>query len=366
MSKVLLLANHDIVLYNFRLELIERLLQDGHEVFIVSPYGNRIEDLKNLGCQYIKVDMDRHGTNPIKDLKLLVNCKKVFKSINPDIVFTYTIKPNIYGAMACKILKIPCVVNITGLGTAIEQKGILQKVTLTLYRIALKKVQTIFFQNEENMRFFQEKKLYPEKHKLLPGSGVNLKKFIPLEYPEEKNEIRFLFIGRIMRTKGVLELLGCARSVRRKHNNVFFDVIGWDDGGMSSEIEKASEEGVIVFFGKQNNEIPFIQNAHCIVLPSYFEGTSNVLLEAAASARPVIATDVPGCKETFEDGITGFSCKAKDVKSLETAIEKFLQLSHEEKAAMGEKGRSKMQKEYDRNIVVDRYINELNEIQRRK
>lgn len=366
MDRILFLANHDATIYNFRLELIERLLLDGYDVIIVSPYGNQIEDLKSLGCQYVKVNMDRHGMNPFKDLKLLTNYKKVLKNIKPDIVFTYTIKPNIYGAMACKALKIPCVVNITGLGTAVEQKGILQKITLTLYKIALKKVQTIFFQNEENMRFFREKKLYSEKHKLLPGSGVNLKKFIPLEYPEEKNEIRFLFIGRIMRTKGVFELFECARCMRAKYKNIFFDVVGWDDDGLAGEIEKAAREGTIVFHGKQNNVIPFIQQAHCIVLPSYFEGTSNVLLEAAASARPVIATDVPGCKETFEDGITGFSCKAKDVKSLETAIEKFLRLSHEEKAAMGKKGRLKMQKEYDRNIVVDRYINELNEIQRRK
>jgi glycosyltransferase len=366
MSKVLLLANHDIVLYNFRLELIERLLLDRHEVFIVFPYGNRINDLKKLGCQYIKIDMDRHGTNPVKDLKLLANYKKVLKSIKPDMVFTYTIKPNIYGALACKALKIPCVVNITGLGIAVEQRGILQKITLALYKIALKKVQTIFFQNEENMRFFKEKKLYPEKHKLLPGSGVNLEKFIPLEYPEEKDGIRFLFIGRIMRSKGVLELFECARRIRAKYENVFFDVVGWDDGGLVVEIEKAAKERAIVFHGRQDNVISFIQKAHCIVLPSYFEGMSNVLLEAAASARPVIASDVSGCRETFEEGITGFSCKVKDVESLEAAIKQFLQLPYGKKVEMGRKGRAKVEKEYDRNIVIERYMEELTRIQRRK
>lgn len=364
--RIVFCANHDASIYNFRLELVERLLQDGHEVIIVSPYGNRIEDLKSLGCQYVKIDMDRHGTNLVKELKLLANYKKALKSIKPNMVFTYTIKPNIYGAMACKALKIPCVVNITGLGTAVEQKGVLQKITLALYKIALKKVQTIFFQNEENMRFFREKKLYPKKHKLLPGSGVNLEKFVPLEYAEEKDGIRFLFIGRLMRAKGVLELFECARNIRKRYDNVFFDVVGWDDGGMSGEIKKASEDGTIVFYGKKDNVIPFIRKAQCIVLPSYFEGMSNVLLEAAASARPVIASDVPGCREIFEEGITGFGCKPKDSKSLEFAIEKFLRLSHEEKIEMGRKGRLKVEREYDRNIVIERYINELNEIQGRK
>lgn len=364
--KICLIGNSDVSIYGYRLELVEKLIALGYTVCIVTPNGPFISKLQAQGCLFYEVDVSRHGTNPVKDLKLLANYKKVLKSIKPDMVFTYTIKPNIYGAMACKALKIPCVVNITGLGTAVEQKGVLQKITLALYKIALKKVQTIFFQNEENMRFFKEKKLYPEKHKLLPGSGVNLKKFVPLEYPEEKDEIRFLFIGRIMRTKGVLELFECARDIRKKYTNVFFDIVGWDDGGMSDEIEKASKEGAIVFYGKQDNVIPFIQKAQCIVLPSYFEGMSNVLLEAAASARPVIASDIPGCRETFEEGITGFNCKAKDSKSLEFAMEKFLRLSHEEKIEMGRKGRLKVEREYDRNIVIEHYINELNEIQRRK
>lgn len=360
MSKVLLLGNHDIVLYNFRLELIERLLQDGHEVIIVSPYGNRIEDLKSLGCQYIKIDMNRHGTNPIKDLKLLVNCKKIFKNIKPDVVFTFTIKPNIYGAMACKALKIPCVVNITGLGTAVEQKSILQKITLTLYRIALKKVQTIFFQNEENMCFFKEKKLYPEKHKLLPGSGVNLKKFIPLEYPEEKNKIRFLFIGRIMKEKGIDYYLKTAEYIKSKYAHTEFHVCGFVEAEYKGKLDDFVKRGIIVYHGLVKDVSAIYRQMHCLVFPSYYpEGISNVLLEAASSGRPVITTNRAGCRETVEDGKTGFLISVKNQEALNNVVEKFIALSNEQRRGMGLAGRRKVEQEFDRQIVVQKYCEEL-------
>lgn len=171
MSKVLFLVNHDVVIYNFRLELVERLLDDGYKVVISSPYGERIEDLKALGCEYYGIDIERHGINLFQEIKLLSTYKKLVRKVKPDIVFSYTIKPNIYGAIACKKKRIPFVANITGLGMAVENKGLVQKISVLLYRIAFTKVQKVFFQNRENMQFFIEHKIAMGKHGLLPGSG---------------------------------------------------------------------------------------------------------------------------------------------------------------------------------------------------
>ena len=183
MKKVLFLVNHDVVIYNFRLELVERLLSDGYEVHISSPYGERIEDLKRLGAIFHETNMDRHGMNPINELKLLQNYKKLLKKIKPDIVLGYTIKPNIYGAMAAESVNIPFVANITGLGTAVENPGLSQKISIILYKIAFRKVQKVFFQNTENQQFFIDHKIALGKHGLLPGSGVNLRRFTVKEFP---------------------------------------------------------------------------------------------------------------------------------------------------------------------------------------
>lgn len=364
--RIVFCANHDASIYNFRLELVERLLQDGHEVIIVSPYGNRIEDLKSLGCQYVKIDMDRHGTNLVKELKLLANYKKALKSIKPNMVFTYTIKPNIYGAMACKALKIPCVVNITGLGTAVEQKGVLQKITLALYKIALKKVQTIFFQNEENMRFFSEKKLYPEKHKLLPGSGVNLKKFAVQEYPDDKI-VRFVFVARLMKEKGIDQYLEAAEYIKKKYPNTEFHICGFCEDEYKDKLEKLKGSETVIYHGMVGDMTEIYRNMHCTVHPTYYpEGLSNVLLESCACARLIITTDRAGCREVIEDGVNGFVVKEKDSQDLIDKIEKFLSLSYEEKIQMGLNGRAKVEREFDRNIVIDAYLKELKRLSFKK
>ena len=186
MSKVLFLVNHDVVIYNFRLELVERLIADGHEVIISSPYGERIEDLKALGCEYREIELSRHGMNPLKELKLISTYKKLLREARPDIVFSYTIKPNIYGAIACRAVKVPCVANITGLGTAVENGGIAQKIIVMLYKYALARAQKIFFQNEENRKLFETHKIALGRHDYIPGSGVNLEKFAPLPYEENE------------------------------------------------------------------------------------------------------------------------------------------------------------------------------------
>ena len=359
--KILILANNDVGLYKFRKELIEALLK-GHEVHISLPYGEFVDDMVELGCIYHNVEFDRHGTNPIKELGQISYYKKLLKSIKPNVVLTYTIKPNIYGGMACAAVKVPYFCNITGLGTAIENLGIMQKISLTLYCLGLKKARKVFFQNQQNLDFMLKHKVVKSNYHLLPGSGVNLNNFTLMDYPNEQTNINFLFIGRVMKDKGIDEFLSMAKQIKSKYQCTSFDIIGMIDGDYEDTINTAVSEGYINYHGLQSDVKPFIQKAHCVVLPSYHEGMANVLLEAAASGRPVIASDIAGCRETFDEGISGFACRARSAESLTQAIEKFINVPYEQKEKMGIEGRKKVEQQFSRQIVIDTYLKEINNI----
>ncbi len=359
MKRILFLVNGEIVIYNFRLELVERLLKDGYEVWISSPWGERIEELKNMGCQYVETNLSRHGKNPIDDLKLLRHYKRIIKEIKPDSVLTYTIKPNIYGAMACKSCNIPCISNITGLGTAVENGGLIQKITVMLYKKAFKKVRRVFFQNEENRQFFVDRNIAVDKHAMLPGSGVNLSKFVPIEYPSDE-KIRFAFVARIMKEKGIDHYLEAARVIREKHPNTEFSVCGFCEDEYKGKLKEYSDAGIVIYHGMVKDIREIHKGIHCLVLPSYYpEGLSNSLLEACASARPIITTDRSGCREVIDNGINGYIVKQRDTEDLIAQIEKFIALSNEEKREMGIAGRKKVEAEFDRQIVVNKYMKEL-------
>lgn len=360
--KILILANNDVGLYKFRKELIEALNQN-YEVHISLPYGEFVNDLVNLGCIYHNFEFLRHNTNPFKELSLISYYKKLIKQIRPDLVLTYTIKPNVYGGLACQLLKIPYFTNITGLGTAVLNGGLMSKITLFLYKIGLKKAGTVFFQNEENKNFFINKRIVSDNYKLLPGSGVNLQEYVFCDYPKDDKPLKFLFIGRIMRDKGIEEFLSCAEHIKKSHSNTQFDIIGdFDEEAYKTIIEQLEEKNIINYLGVQSDVKPFIKSHHATILPSYHEGISNVLLESAASGRPVIATDVSGCRETYDDNVTGFSCKAKSTESLISAVEKFIALTYDEKIQMGVKARTKAEAQFDRNIVINAYLNEINKL----
>ena len=364
MSKVLFLVNHDVVIYNFRLELVERLLADGHSVVISSPYGERIDDLINLGCEYKEIKMSRHGTNPFKELGLIFAYRKILKETQPDIVLAYTIKPNIYGSIACRLSKIPCVTNITGLGTAVENGGIMQKITVMLYKLALGKARKIFFQNEENMRFFADQKIANQsQYQLIPGSGVNLEHFCPIEYPADKEKVEFAFISRIMQEKGIDQYIDAAKIIKKKHPNTVFHVCGFCEQDYEDKLKALEGDGVITYHGMVRDVRSMLAHTHCTVHPTYYpEGISNVLLESSACARPIITTDRSGCREVIDDGVNGFIVEQKNSSDLIEKIEKFLSLTWEEKRAMGLAGRKKAEKEFDRQIVVEAYMNIVNEL----
>jgi glycosyltransferase involved in cell wall biosynthesis len=357
--KILVFANFGMGLYNFRKELLEELIKQNHEVYISLPNDEYVPKLKDIGCKFVNTPLDRRGTNPFTDFKLLFNYIKLIKRINPDIVLTYTIKPNIYGGIACAVTKTPYITNITGLGTSIENKGLIQKFTLFLYRLGLKKASCVFFQNETNRKFFINNRIVKGNTRLLPGSGVNLENHKFEEYPIEDGKLKFLFIGRIMKAKGIEELLEAAQLLKREYPNVEFDLIGGSEENYSQKLDELERQNIIKYHGQQENVHSYIKKSHAIILPSYHEGLANVLLESASSGRPVLASKVPGCIETFEDGLTGFGFEPRSVESLVTAIYKFINLSYEQRIAMGMAGREKMENEFDRNIVILAYLKEI-------
>lgn len=359
-KRVLFLVNHDVVIYNFRLELVERLLQEGYDVYVSSPYGERIEDLKELGCHYYDIRMDRHGMNPLEEIKLFHSYVKQIGEIKPDIILGYTIKPNIYGAIVAQLRHIPFVANITGLGTAVENPGVKQRLLVLLYKFAFRKVQRVFFQNEENQQFFIDNKIAIGRHGLLPGSGVNLERFPLLEYPDDNEVVRFAFISRIMKEKGIDQYLEAAKYIKNKYPNTEFHVCGFCEEEYEGQLEELSEKGIVIYHGMIRDVSAFLKDIHCVVHPTYYpEGISNVLLEACASGRPIITTDRAGCREVVEDGMNGYMIQQRDEKGLIEAMEKFLQLEFEERKKMGLGAREKVEQQFDRQVVVEAYMKEI-------
>ncbi len=357
--KVLFLVNHDVVIYNFRLELVEKLLNEGYEVIISSPYGERIDDLCKMGAKFVETKIERHGMNPFADLKLIVDYYNLIKKEKPDMVLTYTIKPNIYGGIAAGVCNVRYVANITGLGTAVEHKGFLQIITTNLYRVAFRKIQCLFFQNDENKEFFEKKVSNRYNTKLLPGSGVNLERFQLLDYPSEET-VEFIFISRIMKEKGIEQYLEMAKYIRGKYQNTRFHICGFCEEDYEEELRELQNKGVIIYHGMVRNVNEYIEKTHCTIHPSFYpEGMSNVCLESAACGRPVITTDRSGCRETVDDGKTGYIVKQKDTQDLIDKVEKFISLSYEEKKQMGLNARAKMEKEFSREIVVEEYMREI-------
>lgn len=356
MKKIVILGNHHVVLYNFRKELIQRLLEDGHQVITALPYTEEANKLKNMGCKLIDIPVERRGTNPVTDLKLLFRYYKLLQKEKPDIVYTYTIKPNIYGGIACRFLKIPYLVNVTGLGSAMEGEGILQKITSCLYRIAVKKADCVFFQNEMNRQVFEKRNISGKAEELLPGSGVNLKHFYYMEMPSSELT-EFIYISRVMKEKGIEQFLEAAKAIRDRYPNTRFHVLGFCEEEYEEILIDLQKKGVIEYHGMQEDVRVFLKTCHCLVHPSFYpEGMSNVCLEAAACGRAVITTKRYGCKETVENGVTGYLVDEKNTDQLIDRIETFLLLSHEEKMKMGQAARMKMEREFGRDKVVEAYI----------
>lgn len=362
-KKVILLGNHSLVIFNFRKEIIKELLEKGFEVIISLPYDEKVDEMVSWGCKYERIEVDRRGVNPITDAKLLLNYLKLIKKIKPDVVLAYTAKPNVYGGIACRILKVPCVNNVTGLGSGFKKGRLIKFILETLYKCGLKKSKCVFFQNSSDMDLLIERKVVTGQFKLLPGSGVNLSEYSFEEL--EDSEPRFLFVGRIMRDKGIDQYLEASKAIKGKYPEVQFDLVGFVEETQphyNDMITKLVDESIIQFHGFQKDVKPFMKKSHCLVQPSYGEGLSNVMLEAGAMGRILIASNIPGCREIIDVGENGFTFSVKNTESLIEQIENVILLDSDKRTSFGVASRKKIEKEFSRSIVIKKYMELINEI----
>jgi len=351
--KILILTNFDLGLYSFRRELIAELLKN-NEVYISLPNGKFVAPFKQMGCVYVDTPIDRRGTNPVKDMKLYFAYSKMLRKIKPDLVITYTVKPNVYGGLACRLANVPYAANITGLGTAFECRGLLKSIVSLMYKIGLKKAKTVFFENSYNKKLFIESgTVKEEKAVLLNGAGVNLDYYSPVDYPECNSTTKFLFIGRIMREKGVDELLSSVKRLHEEGYDISLDILGEMEEDYTDEMKKYDNVDFINYHGFIEDVRPYIANCHCFVLQSYHEGMSNTNLECASMARPIITSRIPGCMEAVIDGESGLLCETKDEESLISAMRKFCNFDSETRIKMGKAGRKLMEGKFDKNKVVN-------------
>lgn len=360
MSKILILCNSCIGLYKFRKELLERLLSEGNEVYVDTPYDNKemLSKLKKLGVHLFESNINRRGMNPIEDLKLLVEYLNVIRKVKPDYVFTYTIKPNLYGGLACKVMRIPYLMNITGLGTSLEKESILKKILIIFYKNIIKSAKVVFFQNESNKEYFT-KLNFKFNHKLIPGSGVNLEYYKYQEYPKS-DIIKFVFVARIMKEKGIEEYLAAAKYIKGKYSNTEFHICGFCEQGYEDRIKELSDKNIIIYHGLVEDMREIYKDMHCTIHPTFYpEGLSNVLLESAASGRPIITTDRPGCKEVVLINENGFLIKEQDTEDLINKIQNFINLSWDKKRNMGLRGRRYIENKFNRNLVINAYLEEI-------
>lgn len=358
--KILLADGHDEGLYKCRKELISKLIANGEQVFVSVPHGDYWEKIQALGCTMVLNDkMSRRGTNPVTDLRLLFHYHKILKTIKPDCVLTYSIKPNAYLGFLCGWKKISYIANITGLGTAVENGGLLSKISIFLYKIGLRKAKKVFFQNKLNCEKLVNCKVVTSNYEVIPGSGVNVEEHCFEPYPNENEDIRFITIGRIMRDKGTKELLTAARNIKEIYPEVHFELIGFPDDELEKEVKEANDMGIVEYYGHQDDVHNYIKNSYAVIHPSYHEGMANALLEGGSSGRPVIASCISGCKETFVEGVSGFGLTPKDAQSLEDTILKFIRLKYSDKVKMGAMARKYVEQHFNRKIIIDAYLKEI-------
>ena len=348
---------------NFRRGLISALQQAGFRVVALAPPDKYSDRLAELGVEFRPIEIDKQGVSPRRDLMLLGHYYRALRSIRPDIYLGYTAKPNIYGSIAAHLLGIPVINNVSGLGTAFIKQGLLTRIVTSLYRLAFNRSATVFFQNDEDKAMFERERIVSaQRARLLPGSGINLTDFVPQASPAASDgEFRFLMIARLLWDKGVREYVEAARRVRAERPNARFQLLGFLDvpnrtAVSRTEVETWVAEGVIDYLGQSDDVRPFVAAADCIVLPSYREGLPRVLLEGAAMARPLIASDVPGCRHVVEHGRNGLLCEVRDSESLAETMRELLHMGDEKRMAMGVAGRRLVEEQFDEQIPINLYL----------
>lgn len=365
--KIAVVLNTSWNIYNFRKGLIKSLMDKGNQVITIAPKDNYTNKLMEMGCRHIPVKMDSRGARPLKDFLLILELYWIYKKIKPDVILHYTIKPNIYGTIAASLLGIPVVNNVCGLGTIFLKDNIVSKVAIGLYRIAFRFPKKIFFQNEDDKNLFVERKIVSKKVcDLLPGSGININDFSPGTNLKNKR-FTFLLISRLIYDKGILEYVEAVERLKKEGIDAKFQLLGPIDekhkrGIPNHIIQEWIEKNQVEYLGSTADVKPFIENADCIVLPSYREGTPKSLLEAASMAKPIVATNVPGCNNVVRDGKNGYLCNLKDSSDLARKMKLMFSLEPQSRFEMGEYSRDYVKQKFDENIVIEKYISTINSI----
>lgn len=356
--KILIIANSSGGLYSFRGMLMQALISEGNDIYAITPVNDKREDIEKIGVSLIDITMDRRGINPLRDIPLLFKYNKIVKKINPELIITYTIKPNIYGGIIARLAKKQYAVNITGLGTAFENDGLIRAVVVNLYKFALKKAKVVFFENSgDRDKLLSFNCCNKENTVVLNGAGVNTDIYAYQPYPY--NDVsKFLFIGRVMKEKGIDELFGAMKRLINEGEKCYLDVVGPFEEDYKDKLEQYEKAGWLRYHGYQENVIPFISACDCFVLPSYHEGMANTNLECASSGRPIITSNIPGCKEAVVDG-SGLLCEPKNTDSLYKAMKKMAVVSRDEREKMGQVGRKHMEDVFDKKKVVADTIKHL-------
>jgi glycosyltransferase involved in cell wall biosynthesis len=366
--KVAIVLNTSWNIYNFRMSLIKSLKVEGHEIHTIAPNDAYTSSLVAAGCIHHDLTMDSRGANPLKDLALIFELHSIYRRIKPDVILHYTIKPNVYGTLAAAFLGIPAVNNVCGLGTVFLKRGMVSFIAKLLYRVSFRFARKVYFQNPEDLNLFIDEKLIPKKLvDLLPGSGIDLQKFTPAPY-KRNSTFTFLLISRLITDKGVLEYIEAVKKLKSTGIDAKFQVLGAIDElhkrGISRKlINSWIASGTIEYLGVTEDVRPYINRADCVVLPSYREGTPRVLLEAASSAKPIVATNVPGCKQVVENEVNGLLCKLKDAHDLADKMRMMSALDNDRLETLGRKGREKMELEFNESIVIEKYLRTLQQLQ---
>lgn len=362
--KVAIVLNTSWNIYNFRMNFVRALVSKGYEVHTIAPVDDFTHYLTEAGCTHHPVKMDSRGINPVKDLALVAELWSIYRKVKPDIILHYTIKPNVYGSLAASLLKIPVINNVCGLGTVFLKKNLLSAIAITLYRWTFRIPRKVFFQNPDDRDLFISKNLVKkEATDLLPGSGIDLERFTPAPF-KRNQKFTFLLISRLITDKGIMEYVDAVKKLKAKGIDAEFQILGAKDpehqrGISLNVIDRWIESNTIEYLGTTKDVRPFINSADCIVLPSYREGTPHTLLEAASSAKPIIATDVPGCHQVVEDQYNGYLCKVKDSEDLAEKMMKMAGLDSRTLQIFGENGRKKMELEFSESIVINKYLDTL-------
>ena len=363
--KIVIFINTAWNIHNFRTGLIRALISEGHEVTAIAPPDEYVPYVEGLVTSYLPLPMDNNGTHPVKDFILFVRILRLLSQEKPDIFLGFTIKPNIYGSLVSQILGIPFINNVAGLGSVFSRIGFINYLVKNLYRIAFYGSEKVFFQNQEDFETFVSCELVNERSAdCLPGSGIELEKFLPLRLPQ-KPKVRFLLIARMLWEKGVGDFVRAARIIKQNRVDAEFCLLGFFDSSnpvaiSHQQMDEWVDEGAIRYLGFSDSVDEEIAKADCVVLPSYYrEGTPRSLLEAAAMARPIITTDSVGCRNVVDDGISGFLVRAKDATDLADKMDRILAMSHSERTRMGLCGRKKVEREFDEKIVIKKYFDAI-------